>query len=81
MRKKTPIHPGRFATAGLVGLSLAGCATYGAGDYGYYGDTYPSTGYQAPYGYGQGSVYSPPHDHGRGQYSGYGWHNGYGPRH
>lgn len=68
--------------AGIAGLALAGCSTYGAGDYGY-GRSYPSAAYRAPYSYGHGSVYAAPYGYNRPAYSypsrGYsGSHNGYG---
>ncbi len=68
--------------AGLVGLALAGCSTYSAGDYGYYGRSYPSASYRTPYNYGRGAIYTAPYgyDRGHGYSRGYssGGHNGFG---
>lgn len=47
--------------AGLVGLALAGCSTYSAGDYGYYGRSYTSASYRTPYNYGRGAIYTAPY--------------------
>jgi len=70
--------------AGLASLTLAGCSTYGAGDYGYYGRSYPNASYRAPYNYGRGPVYATPYGYDRGRSFGYGsrgyssGHNGFG---
>lgn len=73
--------------AGLASLALAGCSTYGAGNYGTYGRSYPSYGFGAPYSYGRGSIYVAPRAYDRGYYPragrygsrGYsGGHNGFG---
>ncbi|WP_293676190.1 hypothetical protein [uncultured Phenylobacterium sp.] len=49
--------------AGLAGLALAGCSTYGARDYGYYGRSSPP----ASYSYGRGAIYTAPYGYDRGQ--------------
>lgn len=69
-RKRFVVAP--MVAVGLAGLALAACSTYGAGDYGYYGRSYPSYGYGSPYSYGRGSIYVTPRAHDRGYYSGYG---------
>ena len=69
-RKRSSIIPA--LAAGLSGLALASCATYGAGDYGYSGRSYPSYGYGAPYGYGRGAIYAAPRTYDRAYHSGYG---------
>lgn len=48
-----------FAT-GLLGLTAAGCSSYGTGDYGYYGGSYLGSAYGAPYSYGRGANYPAP---------------------
>lgn len=57
---------------GLAGLTLAGCSTYGSGDFGYYGRSHPNAGYGSPYSYGRGSVYGAPYGYDRGRSFGYG---------
>lgn len=67
--------------AGLAGLALTGCSTYGASDYGYYGRSHPSASYRAPYSYGRGAIYATPYrfDHGHRFSRGYASaHNGFG---
>ena len=55
--------------AGLLGLTAAGCSSYGAGDYGYYGRPYLGTAYGAPYSYRRGPNYAAPHNYDHGRYS------------
>lgn len=74
-RRRFTIGP--VFVAGLTGLALAGCSTYGAGDYGYHGSSYPNYGYVAPYSYGRGATYVTPRAYDRGHYAGY---NRYGSR-
>ncbi len=67
--------------AGLAGLALSGCSTFGAGDYGYTGRSYPIASYRAPYSYGRGTIYTSPYryDRGHGYSRGYSsGHNGFG---
>lgn len=68
--------------AGLLGVSLAGCAAYGTGGYGYYGR--PHSGYDgaAVYGHGRVTPYSHNWDRrGLGYDPPYGQHNGFGYGH
>lgn len=83
MSKSTVKKMSMLVVAGLSGLALAGCSTYGAGDYGYYGRSYPNASYRAPYTYGRGSIYAAPYPYDRHAYSypsrGYSsGHNGFG---
>ncbi|WP_293381988.1 hypothetical protein [Phenylobacterium sp. SCN 70-31] len=55
--------------AGLASLALAGCSTYGAGNYGYAGRSSASYGYGAPYSSGRASIYVAPRAYDRGYYS------------
>lgn len=57
-----------FAT-GLLGLTAAGCSSYGTGDYGYYGGSYLGSAYGAPYSYGRGANYPAPPNYDHGRYS------------
>ncbi|MCI3130775.1 hypothetical protein [Phenylobacterium aquaticum] len=81
MPRRTVRKVSMLVAAGLSGLALAGCSTYGAGDYGYYGRSYPSASYRAPYGYGRGSIYAAPYRYDRHAYPSRGYssgHNGFG---
>jgi len=75
---------GPVLIAALAGVALAGCSTYGAGDY-RYGRSYSNYGYGSPYSYGRGTVYVAPRGYDPRHYGGYdryraypSGHNGFG---